>query len=166
MKHQTVFFYFGELCPPHPHLCLNFIFKILLNHYNVSFNSVGSASYIYNFMMVINWHLYFYYVLGKRSPMMPKENKVTNEFKDFSLCIRKRVLLGCCIPNFIILFALIKISEIQAEWEASHGRNNFFQNMKKEPNKRVHTKFHGSRWKINNFMTNIKRVSMQRKLPT
>ena len=106
------FIYFGGLCPPHPHLCLNFIFKILLNHYNVSFNSVGSASYIYNFMMVINWHLYFYYVLGKRSPMMPKENKVTNEFKDFFLCIRKRVLLGCCIPNFIILFALIKISEI------------------------------------------------------
>ena len=105
------FIYFGGLCPPHPHLCLNFIFKILLNHYNVSFNSVGSASYIYNFMMVINWHLYFYYILGKRSPMMPKENKVTNEFKDF-LCIRKRVLLGCCIPNFIILFALIKISEI------------------------------------------------------
>ena len=83
------FIYFGGLCPPHPHLCLNFIFKILLNHYNVSFNSVGSASYIYNFMMVINWHLYFYYVLGKRSPMMPKENKVTNEFKDFFYVFEK-----------------------------------------------------------------------------
>ena len=82
------------------------------------------------------------------------------------LCIRKRVLLGCCIPNFIILFALIKISEIQAEWGASHGRNNFFQNMKKEPNKRVHTKFHGSRWKINNCLTIIKRVAMRRQLPT
>ena len=40
----------------------------------------------------------------------------------------------------------------------------FFQNMKNEPNKRVHTKFHGSRWKIYNFMTNIKRVSMRRQL--
>ena len=42
----------------------------------------------------------------------------------------------------------------------------FIQNMKKEPNKRVHTKFHGSRWKINNFLTIIKRVSMIRQLPT
>ena len=38
--------------------------------------------------------------------------------------------------------------------------------MKKEPNKRVHTKFHGSRWKINNCLTIIKRVSMRRQLPT
>ena len=45
-------------------------------------------------------------------------------------------------------------------------KNFFFQNMKNEPNKRVHTKFHGSRWKINNFMTIIKRVSMRRQLPT
>ena len=97
---------------------------------------------------------------------MPMENKVTNEFKDFYLCIRKRVALGCCIPNFITLFALLKISEIQADWGASHGRNIFFQNMKNEPNKRVHTKFHGSRWKINNFLTIIKRVSMIRQLPT
>lgn len=99
------FIYFGGLCPPQPHLCLNFIFKILLNHYNVSFNSVGSASYIYNFMMVINWHLYFYYVLGKRSPMMPKENKVTNEFKDFFMYSKKGPigLLYTKFHNFICI---------------------------------------------------------------
>ena len=42
----------------------------------------------------------------------------------------------------------------------------FFQNMKNEPNKRVHTKFHGPRWKIINYLTIIKRVSMRRQLAT
>ena len=58
-------------------------------------------------MLVINGPFYLNYMLGKESPMMPKENKLSNEFENFSLCIRKRVLLGGCIPNIITLHRCI-----------------------------------------------------------
>ena len=84
------FIYFRVALPPAPPICLNFIFKILLNHYNVSFNSVGSASYIYNFMLVINWHFYFYYVLEKkRVPWYRKRIKKLMNSKIFLYVFEK-----------------------------------------------------------------------------
>ena len=146
------FIYSRVSAPRTPHLCLNFIFKIQLNHYNFSFNSVGSASYIYSFILVINWHFYFYCVLGKKSPMMPKENKVTIEFKDFSLYSKKRSI-GLLYTKFHNSNSIIK------DLRNIGGRNIFFFSLKK-------FFFHGSRWKINSFRTIIKRVSMRRQLPT
>ena len=123
------FIYFGGLCPPHPHLCLNFIFKILLNHYNVSFNSVGSASYIYNFMLVIKWHFYYYYyVLGKRSPMTSFLWTIMKELRDLDFCLKKEggrkenlqtdeILCHCCLYKFPRVEGNLRFPSPRSTWQ-------------------------------------------------
>ena len=78
----------------------------------------------------------------------------------------KKGPIGLFYTKFHNYICIIKDFRNIGGMGASHVRNNFFQNMKKEPNKRVHTKFHGPRWKIINYLTIIKRVSMRRQLAT